>query len=379
MAASATYADSRAAQLDRRTPWIVAVLATAFFVAVCTPVLPYARQHDFLSFYTGAAIAHSGDFGSLHDLPRQTHLEKSFVPGLEFIAPYIRPPFYALLLAPLSRLSLKTAFALWVSLQMGVLVGLWCWAYRRFGPDALVFCSLFLPAAYGIAHGQDCVGIAAIVLSSWLLLERGRDIPAGAVAALALVKFHLLLLLVPALLIRKRWRMLAGYLAIASAEAGLSLWLIGAGGLRRYLHLLTAPALETLSPSPERMINARALLVNIGVDAGGFALVLAGGIVLAAFLVALRAREDWVWFWTAALGSVLVAPHAYEYDAALLLPPMLICIFRETDPALRFAAATAALPVVYLCTLLPTPWSIAPALALSAWFVLFVRRGVTQS
>jgi hypothetical protein len=72
---------------------------------------------------------------------------------------FVRPPFYALPPAPLAWLPLG-----------GVLVacgpgadGAWVWAFRRWEP-MLSFGSMYLPTALGIAHGQDCVLIAAIVL-----------------------------------------------------------------------------------------------------------------------------------------------------------------------------------------------------------------------
>ncbi len=378
MAASATAAAGSPGLGDRSTPWIVAVLSTVFFTVVCTPVLPYARQHDFLSFYTGGSIVRSGHAGALYDLRYQTAVEKATVPGLEYIAPYIRPPHYALLLAQLSRLPLTAAFALWAGAQIAALFAIWWWAYRRFGPESLVFCSLFVPTAYGIAHGQDCIWIAAALLSAWVLLERGRDGLSGATAALALVKFHLVLLVIPVLIVRRRWRMLGGYSAVAAVQAAISLVLIGPEGVRAYVRLLFAKDLETLSPSPERMINVSAFLINLNIDTVASRVMLSGIVIAAVVFVAWRAKTDWIWFWSAILGSVLIAPHAYEYDAAMLLPPMLMCIFLEANRAIRLTAATAVLPVVYLCPLLNRPWSIGPSLALMAWAAALIGRGLAR-
>jgi hypothetical protein len=379
MAATATYADSRAAHRDRWTPWIVAVLATAFFGVICAPVFPHGRQHDFLSFYTGAQIARSGDYSFLYDLARQGSVQRSVVPGREVVVPYIRPPFYAMLLAPLSRFPLNAAFAGWASAQILVLLGIWWWAYRRFGPDAMVFCTFFFPAIAGIAHGQDNVFLAAVLLTAWVLLERRRDGLAGAVAALGLVKFHLMLLVVPALMIRRRWRMLAAYAAVAAVEGGVSLMLIGPAGVGSYWKLLTARNVETLSPSPEKMINIRALLTNLNLDAAWVEAGMAIVVVMSIVLVCWKTTDDWVWFWGTIFAGVLMVPHSYEYDAALLLPPILLCIFDCPARALRLAAAAAVLPPAYFCTVFGPPWAIAPSLVLSLWFILLVRRGVTQS
>lgn len=358
------------------TPWVVAVLAVAFFATVCSPILPYARRHDFLSFYAGAGLIANG---RLYDLAEQSARERTLVPGLIYIAPYIRPPFYAAVLAPMARLPLAVAFALWVLAGIVTLLAIWAWAYRRHGPDSLVFCSLFLPAAYGIAHGQDCVFLLAILLAASLALERGRDRLAGSIAALVLVKFHLALLLVPAMVAGRRWRVLAGFSGVALIEAAASLAIIGPGGVRQYVALLTSRDLETLSPSPERMINVQALLINAGAGSWWLRALVVGAVVVFTCVVAWLTRHPAQWFWTAIAGSILVAPHAYQYDAALLLPPLLAGIFGPgVGKPERIAAATAALPVVYLGTLVGPPWAAAGALALTVWFVLMGRRTMTQ-
>src|SRR5260370_30023020 len=117
-----------------------------------------------------------------------------FVPLLDAWLLVVRPPFYAVVLASLALMAYVTAFWVWVALQSALLVGCWYWAYRRWGPDALIFGALFLPTALGIASGQDCVMMLAILIGAYVLCERERELPAGAVLALGMIKFHLFLL-----------------------------------------------------------------------------------------------------------------------------------------------------------------------------------------
>ena len=347
----------------------MATLATAFYVVVCSMVTSYARQHDFLSFYTGSTLVREGRLPELYDFNVQSARERELVPGLAYVAPYIRPPFYAFLLAPLSLLSLNAAFVLWLAAQITGLLLCWIWAWRRFGPDSLIFCSLFLPAAYGIAHGQDCVFVMLLVLGAFLSMERGRDFMAGALLALTLIKFHLLLVLPIALLLRKRWRMLGGYVAIAAIEVLASILLVGLEGVRQYATLLTRRDLETLSPSPEMMINLRALATNLGVNGMWIeGLLIAAALGIAGF-AALRAKEDWRWFWAAVVASLLIAPHAYEYDAAMLLPPALMAVSTSLGRFQRIAAGIVLMPVPYLLTLFHRPFAAAPALVLATFLI----------
>jgi hypothetical protein len=360
------------------TPIAAAALAVVFYVVVCAPIPQYSMRHDFLSFYTGASFARDGALDRMYSFDAQVARQERVVPGITNVAPFIRPPVFAAILAPLTTLPLAAAFAVWLAAQIGILAGLWFWCWKTVARDSLVFAALFLPSAYGIAHGQDCVFLASLLLASWILMERGRDGPAGAVAGLAFIKFHLLLLFVPALLIRKRWRMAVGVGSVAAAEAFISIALVGPAGVRQYIDLLHDPKITSLHPSPERMVNLRGLLVNLGADYGLIQYIAVVAVVGAALWLIAHAQREWVWFWGSLVASLLISPHAYEYDAALLLPGLLFSIFRDTDPKLRITAATAAIPVPYLFTLFGPPWAIAPSLAIATWFAMLVRRGVTQ-
>src|SRR6266496_803058 len=103
-ASTLEFASAPVKRRDRWTSWAVAVLAATFFVTVCRPIIPYARQHDFLSFYTGASLVYDGRPAQLYDREIQTARERGLAPGLPVIAPYIRPPVYAAILSPLAML-----------------------------------------------------------------------------------------------------------------------------------------------------------------------------------------------------------------------------------------------------------------------------------
>src|SRR5205823_14117802 len=166
--------------------------------------------------------------------------------------------FYAAILAPLALIPFRAAFWVWLSLQTILLMACWRWAYRRWGPDALIFGALYLPTALGIAHGQDCVIMLAILIVSYELAERGKWYASGAAVGLGLIKFHLFLLWPTAR------RMLAGLALVAASEALISLLLAGPTGFIQYARLLQKKDIEHLNPSPELMINVHGLAINLG-------------------------------------------------------------------------------------------------------------------
>ena len=257
--------------------WIAVVILCVFWVGLGSLMVDSSRQHDFLNIYTGSSLAREGRFAELHDQQVQLSREQELLPETSELIPFVRPAFYAALLAPLSLIPYETAFWCWLLLQFLLLVGCWLWASRKFGPDALIFGALYLPTALGIASGQDCVLMLAIGIGFYHLADRQKDFPAGAVLALGLLKFHLLLLLPLAMLLNKRWRMLAGYAITGSLLALSSIALIGFGGVKQYVSLLQAKDLQALLPSPELMINLNGLMANMRLESA-FVVGAAGGL-----------------------------------------------------------------------------------------------------
>jgi Glycosyltransferase family 87 len=374
MAVVTSAAAGPPAQL-RRVPlqtWAAVLAFCLLWTALGSLIVPGARHHDFLNLYTGASLALDGNFAHIHSPQVQLERERQFVPVLPVLVPFVRPPFYALFLAPLALLPFGVAFWIWLALQSALLFGCWAWACARWGSDALVFGALFLPSALGIASGQDCVVLLAILIATYSLAEKGSHFSSGVVLGLGLIKFHLFLLWPLGLIVQKRWRMLLGASAMAAAELLVSLWLSGPRGLLAYAELLRNKSLERLSPSPELMINVESLVLNLGHGNGIVHILLIGIVVL---LVAAACWRAPLWRAIAATsaGSLLVPPHVYGYDAALLLLSIWLVIFSSVDKWKRIAALLICTPLPFLMTLAGTPWAAATPLALLLFLVCLAR------
>jgi hypothetical protein len=352
---------------DARFAFAVTLIATGLWLALGSNVIGMARERDFLNLYTGGLLARTGHLSDLYDYELQSQTQDRLLGPLPLHMPFVRPPFYAVVMAPVSLLPVKAAFPAWIAVQIAGMVAVWIWAWRRFGSDAQVYCAFFLPTSMGIAHGQDCVVLLLVMLGAWTLIEKGKDGAAGAVLALTLFKFHLFLLLPLAMLLRRRGRMLGGYAAGGAALAVISFALAGSQGILGYIHLLTRKDLGTLSPSPEMMVGMNAIAVNLGMESLWAKVPLLAIPVAVVIWAALRAKGDLAWFWTAVLGSMLLSPHTYEYDLCALLIPALIAVFRSSSRVVRVTAATAMIPPFYLFTVAGTPWAIAPSLVVGAF------------
>lgn len=356
--------------------WLLALnaslMACLLYGAIGSNIVPTALKHDFLNLYTGATLAHAGDFAHLHDPDRQFAIEKALVPELPALVPFVRPPLYAALLSPLATLPVRAAFWCWVALQIAILLLCWSWAAWRFGANALIWCAFFAPTAYGIANGQDCVLVLALMILGFECAEREWLFASGAAIGLTLFKFHLLLLFPLLMLFGKRWRMLWGYAAAAWAGLMGSIMLGGTAGIDRYVNLLLRKDIERLSPSPEMMANIHALPANLGMDPK------LAAPVLILLVLGLVAQASWRaplgrWFPAAIAGSLLIAPHVYEYDAAVLLLPLLLAIFTSGLRVTRYAARAAALPVAYWMTALHAPWAMAPAMVILVFLAVLAK------
>ncbi len=352
--------------------------SAVFYSAVGANIVGNAQRHDFLNLYTGATLARQGDFARLHVPERQLEIERTLVPDLPSLVPFVRPPVYAGLLAPLATLSLKRAFWVWVGIQIAILMVCWVWAGWRFGPSGLIWAALFLPVAYGIANGQDCALMLLLMIVAYELAEREMLAAAGFAIGLTLFKFHLLLLFPVLMIVSRRWRMLAGYCAAAGLEIGLSLLLSGWSGMVEYAKLLQRKDIERLSPSPEMMSNIHAIAANLGVTSSGVSLALAGVVAAIALFAAWHAPL-WRWFAAGIAGSLLMVPHVYGYDAAVLLLPALLAIFKARGRFTRYSAMAIALPCVFWLPAAGPPWAMGPALAISAFLISVARERGTEA
>jgi hypothetical protein len=332
-----------------------------------------AANHDFLVFYTEGTITAEGNASRMYDIAFVQEVQKRIAPEAKSFVPPTRPAYFGVLMAPLGRLRLWPAFLVWIAAQLAALALFAWWARGRFGWASLAAMAFFVPFGLGIMIGQDSMFVVLLFLGAWLALERKRDGLAGALLAGALFKFHLQLLVAPAMLVQRKWRMLGAWAAVASFEAGVSIWIAGA---RPYVEMLTSGKLDTLSESPEVMPNVYAMLMNFGLDVAILRVLLVAAVAAVALLPKPAAWQALPqhWFWSAAAGSILITPHAYSHDVAILLPAFLCLVQPGTPKAARIVAMVAMTIVPYIIPMFGEPWSAMPSLVMLAVLAAFTGR-----
>jgi hypothetical protein len=350
---------------------VVFVLLVAFYASISGHSIDYGYRHDFLNFFTGGSFARDGQFQQLYDLDAQKLRQHEIQPGNLVFTWFMRPPFGALLFAPFAWMPYDTAFRVFLGSQYLGLAVFVLWAFRRFGQQALLWCAISPVAMFAIGEGQDSVVLLLLALGAFLMLERGREFASGVLVGLMLIKFHLFLLLPVAMLVQRRWRMLAGY-AVAAALQGIValIALGGVSGVLGYLNFLRT--MQKSDPHPAQQISVFGLALNFHLGTAG----IAAGVILVTALVVYIARRgtEWQWFGAAMVGSMAVPPHVWEYDATSLLLPAMFGIFATRDWGVRIPAMLIVCPFIYLSKIAGPPYTAAAPVTL----ILFVA-GVAAS
>jgi hypothetical protein len=199
---------------------------------------------DFPTFYVAGKILREGQSARLYDIKLEREIEHEILPGGAPII-YDHPPFHALPFALLAELSYPHAFIVWGGLNLFIfaliLYLLPQTGSRLKGNEFLVWLAVCIPLVAGVVLlGQDTLFFAVIFILAFLALKRKREYVAGFVLGLGLFRFEIMLPFAFIFLLRRRWKVLAGFSIASLAALLVSLAMVGWQGLLDYAHLLMA-------------------------------------------------------------------------------------------------------------------------------------------
>ncbi len=235
-------------------------LAAIFFAALacCYLVIAWNARikilqgnADFTTFYAAGRQFASGQQRELYNLERQgkSQLEVLETIQSEFrfqdgVLPYIHPPFHVLWFLPLSGLSYHAAFLLWGTFSVVVFsLGLVLLASNsakspRSVTGLFVFGDWSSTGFITLIQGQDSALVFLFLTLSFHDLKRSKEIRAGIWLSLVLQRFQYLPLIFLVLLVKQRWKVLAGFSVGALLLLLISMGIVGPSGLRSYAALL---------------------------------------------------------------------------------------------------------------------------------------------
>jgi alpha-1,2-mannosyltransferase len=312
------------------------VLVTVLAAQLAGPD-PRIGDDDFQVFYGGAAAIAAG--------------------RSPYVGDFVSPPWFALALAPLTLLPLPAARAVWLALNLvlllvaaalGVeLVGL-RWPPRRVALAAALY-AVWPPVEFGLRLGQNSLLAWVLILGALQAAQKEHDRLSGALLALAAVKPQLVWLFAVGLAMRAAKR---SRLATLVASAGTVL----AGAALAVAAIAPESYPELLAGQPRTWnywgstVTIPPLLATV---TGSPVLAVALYLALAAVGTVMVARH-----WTidsdvpylasiSACATLLLTPYAYPYDALLLGLPVLWLVARTADrgrlpPLGRALVATVA-------------------------------------
>jgi hypothetical protein len=299
---------------------------------------------DFAAFYTAGKLVQRGHAEQMYDLDRQWTVQQEFAPQVKIRSgpiPYLRPPFEALLFWPFAYLPYPDAWVIWLLLKIGMLAIVpyilkASMTNRPLLPASAVgLLSLsFFPVAADFLQGQDAVLLLLVFALSFAALRRQEEWKAGALLALGLFKFHLVIPIILVFWLRRRMRVVAGFLTATIFLVLVSATLVGwpaTCAYPRYLWNLSHATGAGLV-SPQSMPNFRGLLNAV---AGGPPVPNYVNILMIVIGLLGIVFSAWVWrsddndpelmskgFSLTILVTILTSFYANSYDLVLLLLPI---------------------------------------------------------
>lgn len=289
---------------------------------------------DFPIFYSSARLLGTPQ---LYSAAAVQTTQRQLIGCGSAAAAFIRLPYFAALVWPLTLLPVGAAFAVWRALLIGAELGFVA-SFRRHWKWALLACVWSWPLAWDLDNGQDASFLLLAVMAALLLHQRGRYFASGVCLSWCAAKPHLLVLL-PLLLAAQNLRRTAAGLA-----AGGAAWLalsFAVAGWRWPADFLRAIANPNIDPTPLELHNIRGL-VHGWLPAE---IVLGLTVALAVWIVCRHAPFDLA-LCAVLAGSLLVCHHLTASDWCMLLPVGLIAGARAISVPVRTVAIVLITPLV---------------------------------
>lgn len=305
---------------------------------------------DYVAFATGSRLVAAGDrclYCIDHQAAAQAALLGYRPGGAGFPAAFVNAPLAGWVLQPVASLSLANGLRLFVTLLLlatGISVVLARRALGGSGRHTALVVSLAviatLPGAMGLVLAQWTPLLLVAVLLALAALRDSRPMVAGLLLSVVFIKPQDCLLLLPALIAARSWRMVLGMTLGGAAWWGSGLVLAGPSFARDFI--------AVLGGITGQGVTTAGLPSFAGFTPWGPAGVLPlAGVVVACCLgglFAIRHRLEGDAELAVAVGiamSLLAAPHVFGDDLLLLVPALLLL-------AVRCSPAHALLVVVLL-------------------------------
>ena len=303
---------------------------------------------DWVSFYAAGSMIRTGDGGQLFDREAQRAVQAALFgfADIEEVNAYPLPAFFAMAIAPLTMLSFRASYLVFLAANVATL-GFLLWTANRHLADvpketrltAVVCAAASAPVAMVLFHGQLDLMVLAAVAGCYAMLLRGRPYEAGALLALALMKPHVAGPIVLMLVVMRQWRALAGCAAVGVPLLVVPALLLGPHTLIDQLSLVASyPGSSTGGQVwAELMVNVRGAVVGIAPSSNTWLWAIPLGLVaVACMFIAIR---TWAGrsaidaqSWALAMTLTLIwSPHAHFRTVVFLIAAGMLYILAGSE------------------------------------------------
>ena len=305
---------------------------------------------DFCGYYSAGQIMNDGQVADIYNLDLLQKYQSDLVYGVDEQFKSIEPaamlylPIFLLPFRLFALLDLSPSLFIWEALNAIVLVWYLFFFSKKMTGKALSFQTLILilisfPVLRNFMDGQVNVFLLICVGEFLRAIQSDQPVKAGLWLGGILIKPHLLILILPFLLIQKKYKVLLGFIYAALALFGLSYLLIGWQGFIAFKDVILEAAGGGASSFHEVMMNWRATgyyVTKLTTPVLG-EIVFIGGSLLTGLvpLVAFRKQlsEKSPMFVIALLGilaaTTAVTYHAHVHTSMILIPVLLYLYFNE--------------------------------------------------
>jgi hypothetical protein len=301
---------------------------------------------DFHTYVAAARVGILQGWSHIYDQAFVDAEQKGLVPN-QVAQPFLSTAPVAWLVAPLAFLPYMPAYYIWAALTLAAVILSFAWSATgdRVGRWVLVAAAL---APWWIAEsvhvGQVVPLVAACVLVAWRLIREDRQVAAGLVLSLILLKPNTAILVPFALMAAGRYRAFAAWSAAAAVVTAVAALTLGPHGMAAYAGQLTGP----LPPGANSLTVERAFHAT-GVAAPVLRVVIVGATIAAAFK--LRGSPGLAMA-VGVLGSLLMAPYLHGSDLCLLSAAAFIVWEERTAPIWRATLAAGWLLATPFATMI---------------------------
>ncbi len=341
------------------------ILTLGVFVAVHHHL---EAQFDFGIFYYAAHMLLDGSRHALYSFDAQHLFQARFHRPPDSL--FRNPPVALLPFLPFSGLPLLAAYAAWTLVSFAILYlslkTLERETHVEFGNWPLLLSLVYVPVMGCLLHGQLSIVMLAAFVYAYALWKNGRPFLGGLVLSVATLKFQLILGLAAILLLKGKWKELAGLATGGAAFVAISAAITGVPALLAY------PAFVLHSDLPinelPHMANWQGLLFLLHMNWP----ILLGSISAITILWA-----AWTWkdldrgLCAATLAGMLVSYHLTPQDLTLTILPFYLCAKTGIVPAARiplFVLITFLALLLIVVMGLPIA-TLAVPLAAALWWV----------